>query len=580
MKIDKVIFASDDSYYLDFWPLQAALVRKNIGVTPVLFRITDNDKEFYNDGHGLVMHVDEKRLSHIGVPSSFMAQIVRLYGTRYFLDDCCLISDIDMLMIDRNYFIDTIKEIDQNDLVIYCSDAYDKDREECQSHGPSIDYVTNRYPMCYIAGLGKTFNKIQHTDIEFDEFILDALSYGFEMWDSDELVFGRKVDFDNHGVNVHKLKRGYSSRWRCPGRIERPTAFNHIAGQKVIDIHCAKGSYVLYRDVIEKYINVLIKKDLIIISAYCNTPKKEDELRNLVEFLAKEKTLFDVMVVSHTPIPIDIARNCEWAIYDKKNERLEKPECIGPSWTTGEGFEINSIYACPGIPGSYHVSIWRMMATGNSIAKMLGYEKVHHIEYDTEISNLEELYENSRLLDSYDVVKYTTGADGVMLGCYMAYCLSSVSDLIKEVREDEWIKLTANAFFKNPETLLESIITKDVRVFTKHAEVLPKRGIAVNKSMEAKSELTWCFPYYDSYTNSLSFYIFNDTDETVKLELIYNNTLITRHQVPGVWSIFPIDENYENAKELTVITNGVIRQIFQFDEIREHFKGNSYIIMR
>jgi hypothetical protein len=205
---------------------------------------------------------------------------------------------------------------------------------------------------------------------------------------------------------------------------------------------------------------------------------------------------------------------------------------------------------------------------------------VHHIEYDTEISNLEELYENSRLLDSYDVVKYTTGADGVMSGCYMAYCLSSVSDLIKEVREDEWIKLTANAFFKNPETLLESIITKDVGVFTKHAEVLPKRGIAVNKSMEAKSELTWCFPYYDSYTNSLSFYIFNDTDETVKLELIYNNTLITRHQVPGVWSIFPIDENYENAKELTVITNGVIRQIFQFDEIREHFKGNSYIIMR
>jgi hypothetical protein len=478
------------------------------------------------------------------------------------------------------------------------------------------------YP--YNAAKGKIFNRILDTDCSFEDFVLRHATYkpGYTfMWMIDEFYFSDCVNHKDHGVTVHKLKRGYTSPWIADNRIERhnfpvelewesernaqaihgfydeeklkqgyyfdvnccrpysrykeaiDNVINVVLGQKVIDIHSAKGSYVLYRD-------DLIKKDLIIISAYCNTPKKEDELRNLVEFLAKEKTLFDVMVVSHTPIPIDIARNCEWAIYDKKNERLEKPECIGPSWTTGEGFEINSIYACPGIPGSYHVSIWRMMATGNSIAKMLGYEKVHHIEYDTEISSLEELYENSRLLDSYDVVKYTTGADGVMSGCYMAYCLSSVSDLIKEVREDEWIKLTANAFFKNPETLLESIITKDVRVFTKHAEVLPKRGIAVNKSMEAKSELTWCFPYYDSYTNSLSFYIFNDTDETVKLELIYNNTLITRHQVPGVWSIFPIDENYENAKELTVITNGVIRQIFQFDEIREHFKGNSYIIMR
>lgn len=580
MKIDKVIFASDDSYYLDFWPLQADLVKKIIGATPVLFRITDDDKEFYNDGHGLVMHIDKKRFSHIEVPSSFMAQIVRLYGTRYFLDDCCLISDIDMLMIDRNYFIDTIKEIDQNDLVLYCSDAYDKDREECQSYGPSIDYVTNRYCMNYIAGLGKTFNKIQHTDIEFDEFILDVLSYGFAMWDSDELVFGRKVDFGNHGVNVHKLKRGYSSPWHCPGRIERPTTFNHIAGQKVIDIHCARGSYVLYKDVIEQYINVLVKKDLIIISAYCDTSIKEEQLRNLVGSLSKEKTAFDIMVVSHTPIPIDIARNCDYTIFDKKNERLEDLEAIGCSWYAFEHGVINSIYTASGVPGTYHVSIWRMHSIANIMASNLGYSKVHHIEYDTRIDSLDEIHENSLILNESDAVIYLDVPVNTMCGCYMAYRLDRVTKQIQECNEEYFVEYSKQSRQKNPETLYEHMLRRDgTNVYEKKMSDFPQNGMHINLSMieHKKKELAWCLPFYNTSDNSLGFFICNDFDLPVDVEIIYNGTLIKRIVEPNVWHTFTLDDNYENAKKLTSIVNGKIHQTHNFDEVRDFFKRSSYI---
>lgn len=582
MKIDKVIFAADDSYYLDFWPLQADLVKKIIGAKPVLFRITDNDKEFYNDGHGLVMHIDKKRFSHIEVPSSFMAQIVRLYGTRYFLDDCCLISDIDMLMIDRNYFIDTIKEIDQNDLVLYCSDAYDKDREECQSYGPSIDYVTNRYPMCYTVGLGKTFNKIQQTDIEFDEFILDVLSYGFNMWDSDELVFGRKVDFGNHGVNVHKLKRGYSSRWQCPGRIERPTTFNHIAGQKVIDIHCARGSYVLYRDIIEQYINVLVKKDLIVISAYCDNPIKEDQLRTLVVSLSKEKSAFDIMVVSHTPIPIDIARNCDYAIFDKKNERLEDEEAIGCSWFSFEGgSRIHSIYTHPGKPGSHHISIWRMMAIGNIMAGNLGYNKVHHIEYDTRLESLNEIHANSLILDEFDVVMYKYPSDTTFHGCYMAYRLDKVTKRLQECNEEYFLEYSKKGNLKNPESLLERMLRiGDTAVYEKVATDLAQNGMHTNLSMQAcltiDNGLTWCIPFYNTEDNSLCFFIWNEFDSVVNAEIIYNDTLIKKSVDPKTWVFFPLDENYENAKKLTSIVNGKLHQTYNFDDIRWIFKVSSY----
>ena len=64
MKIDKVIFGVDDNpLYGDFWPIQAKLVKEVLGAEPVLFHITNESSNFYNDGHGLV-----KKLIKILVP--------------------------------------------------------------------------------------------------------------------------------------------------------------------------------------------------------------------------------------------------------------------------------------------------------------------------------------------------------------------------------------------------------------------------------------------------------------------------------------------------------------------------------
>ena len=38
-----------------------------------------------------------------------------------------------------------------------------------------------------------------------------------------------------------------------------------------------------------------------------------------------------------------------------------------------------------------HLAIWRMLILGNSVAKNVGYKKLHHIEYDTSIRNFKEL---------------------------------------------------------------------------------------------------------------------------------------------------------------------------------------------
>ena len=50
MKIDKIIFASDDSHFLDFWEIQSKVCKEILGIQPVLFHITDSESDFYDDG--------------------------------------------------------------------------------------------------------------------------------------------------------------------------------------------------------------------------------------------------------------------------------------------------------------------------------------------------------------------------------------------------------------------------------------------------------------------------------------------------------------------------------------------------
>jgi len=157
MKISKVIFGLDDNpIYADFWPIQAKLVREVLKAEPVLFHITNEDSDFYKDAHGgIVKKINKNNCSDI--ITSFQSQVVRMYATKYFPDEICLTADIDMLMISEDYFVKQIENIDDESLIIMDSKAYDLERIECQNHNESCE---NRYPICYIIGKGKNFNKV------------------------------------------------------------------------------------------------------------------------------------------------------------------------------------------------------------------------------------------------------------------------------------------------------------------------------------------------------------------------------------------------------------------------------------
>jgi hypothetical protein len=80
MKIDKIIFAADDSYFLDFWPIQSKICKEILNIEPVLFRITEDDSEFYDDGNGLVKHIKKIK----GINTGAQAAIGRMFFHKIF----------------------------------------------------------------------------------------------------------------------------------------------------------------------------------------------------------------------------------------------------------------------------------------------------------------------------------------------------------------------------------------------------------------------------------------------------------------------------------------------------------------
>ena len=289
MKINKAIFGVDDSYFLEFWPIQAKICKELLGIEPVLFYICDEDSDFYHDGNGMVKKIKKVINNQNGnvINTGLLACIVRMYGTKYFPDEVCLTCDLDMLMINKDYFVNHIEKYDNDSLVIYSSDAYDLNRPEAVElfKNQPFPFTQEMYNYPYNAAKGKVFNQILNTDCTFEEFVNRHANYkpGYNfMWMIDEFYFADCVNNKNHGIEVHKLKRGYTSPWIADRRIDRGNfpvqlewegeiEFQNKYGvydeQKLrdgyyIDANCCRP-YSKYKDEIDKLVNIVLKNDFI-----------------------------------------------------------------------------------------------------------------------------------------------------------------------------------------------------------------------------------------------------------------------------------------------------------------------------
>lgn len=323
-------------------------------------------------------------------------------------------------------------------------------------------------------------------------------------------------------------------------------------------------------------------KDLIMISSHCNTKEKEAVLRNLVSQVNKHRDIFDLMIVSHTVVPDDISNKCDLVLYDKKNEILFDWDLRCKPWFNPSNTrQIMSIFT-----GFFntHLAIWRMLILGNSVAKNIGYEKVHHIEYDSSINDFEELISNSKLLDKYDCVTYTKTkdtVDSILFGTYQAYRLDTLHNDLLILDENNLKNKIRQIEDKSPEAMLYDLLQKNKKGLVKHKSQLDLNGnkFGLTHSDLSDNHTAWCLPYYDKSTHKLGFIIWNSEEgnKTINVKVIYNDNQIIDFGdiLPQHWNMRDIDD-FKNAKKMIVLLNNKIRNVFDFVKDGETFKKVSF----
>ena len=240
MKIDYVILSTDSNpLYYEFWDVMKKIWIEHIGIKPILVRLSDKDEIIDNNNH--IIH---NLKSVQSIDTGFQSQICRMFVTKFYPNKTCLISDIDMLPINIDYFNNTTKQFDENSMVIFSSDAY----------AGSV-----RYPMCYNAAKGGVFSEILSLDDYNFESYVNKLVGRNEGWDTDELYFSECVNTYQGNIKIVKLNRGWISG-HAVKRIDRTSwVYDREQIHTYIDSHLIRP-YSSYSKEINELISLILNK--------------------------------------------------------------------------------------------------------------------------------------------------------------------------------------------------------------------------------------------------------------------------------------------------------------------------------
>jgi|VirMetMinimDraft_7_1064189.scaffolds.fasta_scaffold06899_2 hypothetical protein len=133
--------------------------------------------------------------------------------------------------------------------------------------------------------------------------------------------------------------------------------------------------------------NIMKNKNLVIILCYCDTQRKLDLLSNMILSL---KDKYDILVSTHSPLPIEIQNNIDYLVYDKSNPILKYPERGMVFWKS-VNIECTPCGEKPPIKIShmmndYGWTVFNLKKNAIAFCQNLDYSHYSFINYDIEIT--------------------------------------------------------------------------------------------------------------------------------------------------------------------------------------------------
>jgi hypothetical protein len=177
MKIEKVIVASNENIeYLSFWPLFKK-VWKNMGFDPLLIYTSKEPTSICND--------PDVRFFNTGkIDSGFVSRNIRMLYPALFPNDICLISDIDLIPLNKNYFEDRITNLNDNNFIVM--------RDNVNAN--------NQMPICWNIAMGSIWGEIFKVKNEeeikslLNQWYQNMASDKTDLWYSDQLMLKYYID--------------------------------------------------------------------------------------------------------------------------------------------------------------------------------------------------------------------------------------------------------------------------------------------------------------------------------------------------------------------------------------------------
>jgi hypothetical protein len=471
-----------------------------------------------------------------------------MYGTKYFPDEVCITSDIDMLTISKSYITDQIKHFNENDFIVYTSDGYDKNRPEC------VDiYCDPRVSMCYNAGKGSTFNEIFNTERSFFDFANEVRETYWQEHDCDELFLGTKISNFINQNRIKRLRRGYRSPFICPKRIERPSNENlfnvynetDIKNGNIVDIHLSRP-YSKHKIEIDKLRRIILNEDdeVYLIGCHIENETQENLLRNLVNTLKDNNK--DFILVSHTLIPQDIIEQSVGFIYDTINPKYKTWELNGFTNFRFESnsFTIDSPYIGYGSSDYYHVGVIRLLINGLRFIQKTNYKIVHWIEYDS-IPNFKMNETASKNLKLFDFIFYGVGS-------MFSFKTDRVSRSFLDMSDDDIFRNLGNNDYLAEKLIKNELIFGKTKTYYLDENETNTWGKYSQNFNETK--INWSL--FESDGN-LNLFLHNISNEDQIVEVFLNDKEMTYKLNPYTWHLFEVG-NKKDSDYFEIRNNKVL----------------------
>jgi len=311
-------------------------------------------------------------------------------------------------------------------------------------------------------------------------------------------------------------------------------------------------------------------KDLIFITAYCPTEEQEKTLEKCLN--AVLQTGMHVAIISHSHIPVHLQKKCQFYFYDHLNDISDDYNLLGHQSFSFEGGIIQSRFFNKYF---YGFAIYRMFCMASQIAINFGYENIHHIEYDLEITDPNIFHDNSKHLEQYDSVIYTgTGNEkGFLFGPLKSFKVKSLPEHFKNYNRDF---IDSKMHTLEPRQL--EVLTKEL--FMESGKVLfqPFPTDKYKKGPNFYNRNLHYTLFYNPKDSTLNIFWNSVKDTEEEIVVIVNKTKVSSFKLkPYHWHFRPIGKFDEIDHVRIDNYNKIIYQKSFDQELRGVYKVKSYI---